>query len=69
MRLHIDEKKCTGHARCYTTAVDLLTDDDEGFVAQRGSTIDVPPELEDQALDAADACPEGAIRAIPADHA
>ena len=42
-------------------APDLLDYDDEGFVSVRGQTIDVPPELEASAREAALSCPEGAI--------
>ena len=38
MFLSIDADKCMGHGRCYSVAPDLLTDDEEGFVAQRGQT-------------------------------
>ena len=61
MKLTIDAEMCTGHGRCYTLAPQLLSDDDEGFVTQRGQTIDVPPGQEDAARDAALSCPEGAI--------
>jgi ferredoxin len=61
MFLSIDADKCMGHGRCYTLAPDLLTDDEEGFVAQRGQVVAVPPGKEDQAHDAVAACPEGAI--------
>ncbi|MCP9948208.1 ferredoxin [Actinomadura madurae] len=39
----------------------LLSDDEEGFVAQRGQAFEVPDGMLDEARDAADACPEGAI--------
>lgn len=39
----------------------LLTYDDEGFVAQKGQTIEVPAGMEDAAREAALSCPEGAI--------
>lgn len=61
MYLSIDADKCMGHGRCYSVAPDLLTDDDEGFVAQRGQTVEVPTELAGQAQDAVFACPESAI--------
>lgn len=70
MFIKIDADKCMGHGRCYTVAEDLLSDDDEGFVAQRGQCWKVPEELHDQAEDAADACPEAAISILetaPAD--
>lgn len=61
MYIKIDENKCAGHGRCYSVAPDLLSDDDEGFVAQRGQCWEVPAELEGQAREAADSCPESAI--------
>jgi ferredoxin len=60
-RLTIDADKCQGHGRCYAVAPDLLTDDEQGFVAQRGTTFDVPDELLGEAEEAVDACPELAI--------
>lgn len=62
MFITIDSTKCMGHGRCYATAADLLTDDDEGFVEERGRCWEIPAGLEGQAQDSADACPEGAIR-------
>lgn len=67
MYISIDELKCAGHGRCYAVAPDLLSDDDEGFVAQRGQCWKVPTELHDQALEAADSCPESAIT-VPEDR-
>ena len=61
MFIEIDGAKCMGHGRCYAVAPDLLSDDDEGFVAERGTSWEVPADLLDQAQEAADACPEGAI--------
>ncbi len=61
MFLSIDADKCMGHGRCYSVAPDLLTDDEEGFVAQRGQLVELPDELADQAQDAVFACPESAI--------
>lgn len=64
MFIAIDETKCMGHGRCYAVAEDLLSDDDEGFVAERGQCWAIPPELLGQAEEAADACPEGAITVL-----
>lgn len=61
MYIAIDADRCMGHGRCYSVAPDLLSDDEEGFVAQRGRCWEIPAELVDQAQDAADACPESAI--------
>jgi ferredoxin len=64
MFITIDADKCMGHGRCYSVAPDLLTDDEEGFVAQRGQCWEVPEGLREQAEDAVNACPESAI-ALP----
>jgi len=61
MKLTIDAAMCTGHGRCYTLAPDLLSYDEEGFVTERGSTIEVPAGQEEAAREAALSCPEGAI--------
>jgi ferredoxin len=70
MFISIDADKCMGHGRCYSVAPELLSDDDEGFVAQRGRCWEVPADQLTAAQDAADACPESAIailEAAPAD--
>jgi ferredoxin len=59
--ISIDSAKCMGHGRCYTVAPDLLSDDEEGFVAQSGQTWEVPEGLLGQAQEAAENCPEMAI--------
>jgi ferredoxin len=59
--ISIDSAKCMGHGRCYTVAPDLLSDDEEGFVAQSGQTWEVPEGLVPQAQEAAENCPEVAI--------
>jgi ferredoxin len=61
MFLSIDADRCMGHGRCYSAAARLLSDDEEGFVAQRGQVIEVSDGLLDEARDAVDACPEGAV--------
>lgn len=67
MFIKIDADKCMGHGRCYSVAPELLSDDEEGFVAQRGQCWEVPADQKDRAEDAADACPESAIALF--DHA
>lgn len=59
--LSIAQGKCTGHGRCYAVAPDLLTDDEDGFVAQAGQVLPIGADLVEQAKAAADACPERAI--------
>ncbi|GAA2448886.1 hypothetical protein GCM10010191_77940 [Actinomadura vinacea] len=66
MRISIAADKCMGHGRCYSVAGDVLSDDEEGFVAERGRTLEVPEGLAAQAEEAADACPEGAITILDA---
>lgn len=61
MLISIDAAKCMGHGRCYSVAPDLLSDDDEGFVAQSGQTFEIPEGLLGQAQEAAEGCPEQAI--------
>jgi len=61
MKLTVDADRCMGHGRCYTVAPDLLSYDDEGFVAIRGLVIDVPEAQIDAAREAVESCPEQAV--------
>jgi ferredoxin len=61
MRIAVDDRLCSGQGRCYATAPELLDCDDEGYVNIRGTSIEVPPEMERAARRAASACPEDAI--------
>jgi ferredoxin len=65
VRITIDAEKCMGHGRCYAVVPSLLSDDEEGFVDQRGQTWEVPEGLAGEAREAVDACPEAAIRLLP----
>jgi ferredoxin len=67
VKLFIDPEECTGHGRCYRSAPDLLTYDDEGYVAIRGEAIDVPAGQTEFAEEAEGTCPEGAISLIRED--
>ncbi len=60
MRIRFDADKCQGHGRCYSLAPQLFDADDEGnaVLLVRG---DVPADLENDAVLAADNCPEFAI--------
>ena len=60
--LFVDEAKCTGHGRCYSTSPNLLSDDDEGFVTLRGSSMAVDEAQLADAQEAVGACPERALR-------
>ena len=59
--LSVDESRCTGHGRCYSVAPKLLSDDDEGFVTLRGSSMEIADDQLADAEEAAAACPERAI--------
>jgi ferredoxin len=61
MRLSVDESRCTGHGRCYSEAPKLLSDDEEGFVTLRGSSMEITDEQLADAEAAVGACPERAI--------
>ena len=55
------ESRCTGHGRCYSVAPKLLSDDDEGFVTLRGSSMEIADDQLADAEEAAAGCPERAI--------
>jgi ferredoxin len=59
MKITIDTAKCAGHARCNATAPDVYTLDDDGYALPYDG--EVPAELEAQAREGAEACPERAI--------
>lgn len=62
MRAAVDHELCEGHGRCYAVAPDLFDVDDDGY-----SLVDemaVPPNREQDAREAAGACPRQAIKLI-----
>ena len=59
MRVTIDTAKCAGHARCNAVAPDVYALDDDGYALPYDG--EVPPELEAQAREGAESCPERAI--------
>jgi ferredoxin len=59
VRATIDSTKCSGHARCAVTAPDVYDLDDDGYGIAYPSEL--PAELEDQAREGGEACPERAI--------
>ena len=62
MKVTVDEKKCSGHARCAAVGPELWELDELGYNALRGKgPVDVPTPLEQQAVDGASTCPERAI--------
>ena len=63
MRIVVDPDACTGHGRCYSLAPGVFDADDDGYCATR--SVEVPPELEEQARLGATNCPERAITVVP----
>ncbi|MBV9660937.1 MAG: ferredoxin [Acidimicrobiales bacterium] len=61
MKVHVDDSRCTGHARCNAVSPEFYELDELGYNAWRGKSIEVPPEREDEARRGAAACPELAI--------
>ncbi len=61
MRVKIDSENCTGHGRCAKYAPNVFRLDDNGYNADRGSTIKVPEGEEKNAQRGAKSCPERAI--------
>ena len=59
-----DASKCTGHGRCYSTSPDLLSDDEEGYVTIRGSSMEITEDQVADAERAAAACPERALTLV-----
>jgi ferredoxin len=60
-RLSVDAARCTGHGRCYSAAPNLLSDDEEGFVTLRGSSMEIDEGQFADAEAAQAACPERSI--------
>ena len=64
MRVKIDGEPCTGHGRCAKYAPNVYRLDDDGYNADRGSEIDVPPGEEENAKRGMKSCPEQAITLV-----
>jgi ferredoxin len=64
MRVKIDGEHCTGHGRCAKYAPNVYRLDDDGYNADRGSEIDVPPGEEVNAKRGMKSCPEQAITLV-----
>jgi ferredoxin len=58
-RVCVDADRCEGHGRCYTLAPDVFDADEVGHAVVL--TEDVSGELEAQAVEAEQNCPEAAI--------
>ena len=64
MRIRVDPDRCTGHARCFGLAPELVDVDDYGLSSAIGAGT-VPAGLEDRARLAVANCPEYAIEELP----
>jgi ferredoxin len=63
LRVHVDQDKCQGHARCKSLAPELFDLDEFGNAHEIGDGT-VPAGLEDKAWLAQTNCPEIAIEVI-----
>lgn len=61
MRVSVDRERCTGHARCYAAAPEVLTIDDDGY-SDIGVGREVPPGMQDAVRIGVASCPEQALR-------
>lgn len=66
LQLHVDAAVCQGHGRCYALAPGLFAADDVDGHAVLRVAGPVPEHLLDAARRAEAACPERAIRLLPA---
>jgi ferredoxin len=64
MKAKISGELCTGHGRCHVLAENVYRLDDDGYNADRGTTIEIPAGLEQEAIRGAKNCPEAAIEII-----
>jgi ferredoxin len=65
MKVHIDEEKCTGHGRCAKYAPNVFRlNDEDGYNADAGKTIDVPAGEESNVAVGVKSCPERAITVV-----
>ena len=64
MRYLVDPALCSGHGACAAVAENVYKLDDQGFNAITATAVEVPPGLEAEAQEGADACPDEAIRIL-----
>jgi ferredoxin len=64
MHVKIDAILCSGHGRCAKFGREIYKLDDNGYNADRGKTLAVPPDEEAAARKGAKFCPERAIEVI-----
>jgi ferredoxin len=62
-RVCVDADRCVGHGRCYTLAPDVFDADEVGHSIVR--LENVSGDLEAQAVEAEQNCPEAAIMLLP----
>jgi ferredoxin len=62
VKIVVVKSKCTGHARCAAVAPELYELDQNGYIAFTEKPV--PPQLEEQAVRGARACPERALKVI-----
>lgn len=60
MKVTVDTARCQGHGLCYMNAPHIFSDDADGYSTAPDGEL--PSAVEEDALDAADGCPELAIR-------
>ena len=64
-RLHIDWTACDGRGLCVELLPELLARDEWGYpIPRTGRDPAVPPDLMDEAREAAAVCPKRALRMI-----
>lgn len=59
MKVHVDTRACSGHARCWSTAPDVYRINDDGYNDSEDYAVE--PGQEAAASRGALSCPEGAI--------
>jgi ferredoxin len=59
MKIKVNQEACVGCQACIGVAEDLLAINDEGYSSPK--VEEVPADKEQQAKDAVDTCPTGAI--------
>jgi ferredoxin len=64
--MEVDRKKCSGYGICAEMCPDVFKLDDQGFAYVEGP---VPEDLEADAIEACENCPEEAITARRGDEA
>lgn len=61
MKYVVDSALCCAHGQCYAIAPEVYEATEDGYNAEAGKTVEVPPDHEEAAREGAAACPESAI--------